>query len=71
MLKLIKNNESASQPKFSNGYQDVMRRIVGLTSGERSRGEWEALLLVFRWVVKDLESKISSLPKKQTFRVVR
>ncbi len=66
MLKLVKNTEYAPRsPEFSKGFQEGLMRIAGITEGERSRGEWEALLLIMRWVVKDLDVKIKSLPKHQ------
>lgn len=73
MLRLVTDHEPAPKPtKFSKNYRKVVRRIVGLTSGERSRGEWEALLLIFRWVTKDLENKIASMSKsEQTLRVAK
>ena len=71
MLRLVAKNEPAPKaPEFSENYQKVLRRIVGLTSGKRSRGEWEALLLIFRWVTKDLESKIASMSEEPKLRVV-
>ena len=71
MLRLVSNNKRAPRThEFSKGYQGVLRRIVGLTSGKRSRGEWEALLLIFRWVTKDLENKVASMSEKPKLRAV-
>ena len=70
MLRLVADNERGPKaPEFSENYQKVLRRIVGLTSGKRSRGEWDALLLIFRWVTKDLENKIASMSEPK-LRVV-
>tara|TARA_Y100000310_G_C20038821_1_gene515220 strand:- start:106 stop:342 length:237 start_codon:yes stop_codon:yes gene_type:complete len=72
MLRLVAENESVPRtPEFSKGWMEGLRRIVGLTSGERSRGEWEALLMIFRWVTKDLEVKVASFnPKGRKLRIV-
>jgi hypothetical protein len=51
--------------EFSKGFHEGLRRIAGISSGERSLDEWRALLTIFRWVTKGLERKVDSLEKKR------
>jgi len=71
MLRLIINNDDTlKRQKLSKDYQMVIQRIVGLTSGNRSIGEWKALLLIFRWITKDLENKVTSM-STQKLRIIK
>jgi hypothetical protein len=65
MLRIVSDNDRVPRThEFSKGFREGLRRIAGITVGERSRDEWIALLTIFRWVTKDLECKVKSLQPK-------
>lgn len=63
MLRLVSSNEPPV--KLSNSFKEVMSRVIGITSEDRSVGEWQALLAIFRWITKDLENKVADAAIRQ------
>ena len=69
MLRLVKNNERVTRaPMNRKGFREGLKRIAGLTAGERSLPELEALLEIFEWSVVALKREIR-LKKKQSPQV--
>jgi hypothetical protein len=66
MLKLVADNDRIPRsPEFAKGFSEGLRRVAGVTSGERSIDEWKALLMIFRWTTEAIENKVKLLQQRQ------
>ena len=56
-------------PAYHKGRMEALRRIKGITTGERSPDEWKALLSVFSTITSALELKVKRYSNRN-FKVV-
>lgn len=68
-MKLVSENDNPTRtPAFSRGFSEALKRVASITAPSdppKGLDEYKALLLVFKWVVSDLERKIEGLKNKK------